>query len=84
MLSERAKSNNCHEVDLKTRIAETEILYQEALEDVNHKQKLHDDLCNKIKEMENSYQRKCEELLLKQEQDRYIDELLKQKSSNKK
>ena len=62
---------------------ETEIRYNDALQDVVQKEKKYAQLCGKIKQKELSYEHKMQELNLKVEQDKYISKLINEQTSTK-
>ena len=62
---------------------ETEIRYNDALEDVVQKEKKYAQLCGKIKQKEQNYEHKMQELNLKVEQDKYISKLINDNSTSK-
>jgi hypothetical protein len=64
-----------------TSLLETEIRYNDALQDIFEKEKRYSALCSKIKERELNYEYKVQELNLKMEQDKYINQLINQKTS---
>jgi len=62
-------------------ILETEIRYNDALQDIEHKEKKYKQLCGKIKQKEETYEYKVQELNLKLEQDKYINQLLSNRAN---
>ncbi len=57
---------------------ETEIRYNDAVQDIFQKEKKYSDLCNKIKQKEKNYEDKMQELNLNLEQDKYINQIINQ------
>lgn len=50
------------------------------MQDMNHKEKMYEKLCGKIKSKERSYEHKMQELDLKAEQDKFINKLINEPS----
>lgn len=69
-------------IHLISRIAETEIRYTDALQDIIEKEKKYSQLCGKVKQKEQSYEHKMQELNLKVEQDKFISKLLNDRESS--
>jgi hypothetical protein len=66
----------------KTIILETEIRYNDAMNDINQKEKKYAQLCGKIKQKEQTYEHKMQEMNLKAEQDKFINKLINESSSS--
>ena len=63
-------------------LLETEIRYNDAVHDIAKKEKKYNELCNKIKQKEQSFAHKIEDMNLNLEQDKFIDQVINQRSSS--
>ena len=70
VLNERSKS-----IDLVSKYTETQIKFNNALQDVVSKEKKYTKLFDKIKQKEQTYEQNLEEINLKLEQEKYINKL---------
>ena len=64
-------------------ILETEIRYNYAIQYIAHKEKKYSQLCGKIKQKEQNYEQKIQDINLQLEQDKFINKLIYEKPGPK-
>jgi hypothetical protein len=81
LLKSKTLNESTKSVDLIEQIAHVEVRYSDALNEINEKDKMYSQLFTKIKQNELKNEQQMYDLNLKQEQDKYINQLLNQKNS---
>ena len=64
-------------------VKETEIRYNDAMQDIIQKEKKYSQLCGRIKLKEQSYEHQMQELNLKVEQEKFISKLINEPINSK-